>query len=140
MVSLLPGYSFLFWLSTSDQVLKCIDISGDHGHTHVGQEFLVLMVMPWMTFLIGEISGLSGIVCILFCGVAIAHYGKSNMSQLSVTVIDSVYHSIGSYFENIIFIFIGIGLFGFVSKHELPPEYSDETNPPADYEYFPFIF
>ena len=87
-----------------------------------------MFIMPWLTFLIGEVLGLSGIVAIIFCGVSMAHYGRSNLSSSSEVTIHNMYHAVGSFCENLIFVFIGIGLFGFNHGEEPAPENPDHAS------------
>lgn len=70
---------------------------------------------------------MSGIVGIMFCGIAMARYALPNLSEnglkVNITknnkiiilfqIMKKLYHTLAYNFENIVFIFIGIGFFGF---------------------------
>ncbi|KNC73412.1 hypothetical protein SARC_14031, partial [Sphaeroforma arctica JP610] len=48
---------------------------------HPVLETSLLLLMSYATFLIGESMSLSGIVAILFCGMAQSHYTARNLSE-----------------------------------------------------------
>lgn len=70
---------------------------------------------------------MSGIVGIMFCGIAMARYALPNLSENGlkvkalekfinnrfVKIMKKLYHTLAYNFENIVFLFIGIGFFGF---------------------------
>lgn len=74
---------------------------------------MVMMLLPWISYLIGEIMGLSGIVVIIFCGGTMAQYALPNMSHKAEHLTHQAYNTVAGNSENMIFLFIGIGVFGF---------------------------
>lgn len=44
-------------------------------------EVSVTIIMPWVCYLIAEAVGFSGIVSIVFCGIAMARYALPNLSE-----------------------------------------------------------
>lgn len=56
---------------------------------------------------------MSGIVSIMFCGITMAKYTLRNVSANSRKVNNRLYHTFAYNCENIVFIFIGIGVVSF---------------------------
>lgn len=72
-----------------------------------------MFIVPWVSYLIAEALEFSGIVSIIFCGISMARYAIPNLSKSGRKSISKIYHSMSSIFENLTFLFIGIGLIGF---------------------------
>lgn len=81
-----------------------------------------MFIIPWVSYLIAEALEFSGIVSIIFCGISMARYAIPNLSKSGRKVlikfnynksISKIYHSLSFTFENLTFLFIGIGLIGF---------------------------
>jgi sodium/hydrogen exchanger 8 len=68
---------------------------------------------PWVTYLIADGMGLSGIVAILINGVFLQIYAAPNISRASRKVLKIAYESIAYSAEILVFIFLGIGIFAF---------------------------
>ncbi len=77
------------------------------------QSLSVFLIIPWLCYLISEIVSLSGIVSIMFCGVAMGHYAMENVSTQAKQNTQEIYHAIASNCESLAFIFIGVSVFGF---------------------------
>jgi sodium/hydrogen exchanger 8 len=43
-------------------------------------ENTVILIVPWVSYLIAEGFGLSGIVSIIFCGISMARYALPNLA------------------------------------------------------------
>jgi len=56
---------------------------------------------------------MSGIVSIMFCGIAMARYALPNVSVNGRKVNKRLYSTLSYTFENLVFMFIGIGLVSF---------------------------
>lgn len=56
---------------------------------------------------------MSGIVSIVFCGISMARYVLPNVSDNSKKVNKRLYHTLAYTFENLVFIFMGIGFVSF---------------------------
>ena len=53
----------------------------------------------------------SGIVSLLFCGIAMKHYAYENMSQTSRQTTKNMFRVLSQLSENFIFIYLGLTLF-----------------------------
>lgn len=85
----------------------------DNPESQGNTEATIMMLTPWVSYLIGEGFELSGIVTIMFCGISINKYALPNMSESGKKMTHSIYSAAGSTFENLSFMFIGIGFFSF---------------------------
>jgi len=56
---------------------------------------------------------LSGIVTIVFCGISMARYALSNVSQSAIQINRKIYEALSHTFESLLFIFIGVGFVTF---------------------------
>lgn len=72
-----------------------------------------MVILPFVSYLISEMLGLSGIVSILFNGVAHSSYTKPYLKAFSKISIKSIYGVITHLFESLAYIFIGIGFSSF---------------------------
>ena len=70
---------------------------------------------PWVTYLIADGLGLSGIVAILTNGIFLNIYAVPNLSKGSEKVLKIAYETLAYSTETLVFIFLGIGVFNF--KH-----------------------
>ena len=76
-------------------------------------EISVMVVSPWVTYLIADGLGLSGIVAILTNGVFLSLYAAPNISRGARKVLKIAYETIAYCTETLVFIFLGIGMFAF---------------------------
>lgn len=56
---------------------------------------------------------MSGIVSIMFCGIAMARYALPNVNPSIVRLNKRLFHTMAYSCENIVFLFIGIGFVSF---------------------------
>ena len=79
-------------------------------------ETSLFVLMSYTSYLIAEISEMSGIVAVLFCGVFQAHYTFHNLSLESKQRTRQLFEALNFMAENFIFSYLGVSLFTF-SRH-----------------------
>jgi NhaP-type Na+/H+ or K+/H+ antiporter len=82
------------------------------GTIKMNNEISMMILCPWVSYLIAEGLKFSGIVSILINGVFLAQYVLPNLSKTSKKVINAGYETLAWGAESIVFLFIGIGMFG----------------------------
>ncbi|CAG01389.1 unnamed protein product, partial [Tetraodon nigroviridis] len=96
-------------------------ITGVHGHVtkftklHCFPllETALFFLMSWSTFLLAEACGFTGVVSVLFCGIAQAHYTYNNLSEESTKRTKQLFEALHFLAENFIFSYMGLALFTF---------------------------
>ena len=73
----------------------------------------MMIMCPWVCYLAAEGLQLSGIVAICTNGVFLGYYAKPNVTRDSRRVLRLSYETIAVTAEQIVFLFLGIGLFAF---------------------------
>eukprot|EP00884_Botryococcus_braunii_P001728 jgi/Botrbrau1/11556/Bobra.60_1s0010.1 len=68
----------------------------------------VIGLSAYMSYLIGDYMGLSGIVALFCCAVAISHYTMKNISRQFRTVVKSVFETLSYLAEGSIFVYVGL--------------------------------
>eukprot|EP00127_Corallochytrium_limacisporum_P002195 Clim_evm89s108 gene=Clim_evmTU89s108 len=76
-------------------------------------ETAIFVTLSYMSFLIAQSAGISGIVCILFCGITNAHYTWHNLSKRSKSWTSDFFGLMNFLAENFIFSYMGLTLFAF---------------------------
>lgn len=84
----------------------------------INNEISMMILCPWVSYLIAEGLKMSGIVSILINGVFLAQYVAPNLSQTSKKVMSAGYETVAWGAEAIVFLFIGIGMFGIDKPFE----------------------
>lgn len=79
----------------------------------INQEASLMIMSPWVTYLIADGLGLSGIVAILTNGIFLNMYAIPNISRGSRKVLKIAYETIAYAAETLVFVFLGIGVFAF---------------------------
>lgn len=82
-------------------------------HNQINVEATAVIFGPWISYLISEGLGMNGSVSILFCGIFMARYTTPNLSPITQTMIRKGYSVISDAAQNLVFIFLGMGLFSF---------------------------
>ena len=72
-----------------------------------------MILCPWVSYLIAEGLKLSGIVSILTNGVFLSYYATPNISPAAKKVLQLCYETVAVGAEQLVFLFLGIGLFAF---------------------------
>jgi len=88
-------------------LLKTIDMR----HTRLTELSLYIIVM-YFPFFLAEVLHLSGIVAILFTGMAAKHYASCNLSEATDSDADSFFRLIANLAEIVIFLEMGLSVFG----------------------------
>jgi NhaP-type Na+/H+ or K+/H+ antiporter len=86
-------------------------VSGVSNQMNV--EATAVIFGPYISYLISEGLGMNGSVSILFCGIFMARYTNPNLSSMTQTMILKGYSVISYAAQNLVFIFLGMGLFSF---------------------------
>lgn len=68
----------------------------------------VIGLSAYLSYLIGDYMGLSGIVALFCCAVAISHYTMKNISRQFRTVVKSVFETLSYLAEGSIFVYVGL--------------------------------
>jgi sodium/hydrogen exchanger 8 len=74
-------------------------------------EISILLMCPWVCYLIAEGLELSGIVAILTNGIFLNYYGTPNISKQSKKVMKIAVDTVAYITEMMVFLFLGIGFF-----------------------------
>lgn len=72
-----------------------------------------MMACPYITYLLAEGLELSGIVSILINGIVLSTYANSSLTKKSYHMVHKAWHGIAYTFETAVFLFLGLGMFGF---------------------------
>jgi NhaP-type Na+/H+ or K+/H+ antiporter len=76
-------------------------------------EISMMILGPWISYLVADGLELSGIVAILTNGLFLNMYAAPNISKSSRKVLMICYETIAHSAETLVFIFLGIGVFAF---------------------------
>jgi len=74
-------------------------------------EASLVMVAPYCAYAAAEFLDLSGIVAILFCGAAMAHYVKPNLTAATRRDSQVIFKTLATLAETFVFLYMGVGLF-----------------------------
>lgn len=80
---------------------------------HSNTEISLMILCPWVSYLIAEGLELSGIVSIMVNGIFLSYYAQPNISISSRRVLKTGYETVAHSCETLVFIFLGLGLSAF---------------------------
>ncbi|KAK9850077.1 hypothetical protein WJX84_003336 [Apatococcus fuscideae] len=72
------------------------------------QEVAIIGMLAYLSYLCGELLGLSGIVALFCCAVAISHYALHNVTSMSRVTTVSAFQTLSYVSEGAIFIYVGM--------------------------------
>jgi len=88
---------------------KKVDCAGNEELEHA--ELAGVLVTPYIAYLAAEAAEMSGIVTILFCGIAMALFVKPNISPHAKDLTKNVAKTMAHIFETYVFVYLGLALF-----------------------------
>lgn len=84
----------------------------------INNEIAMMILCPWISYLIAEGLKFSGIVSILINGVFLVQYVDPNLSKTSRKVMKAGFETVAWAAESIVFLFIGLGVFAVDNTFE----------------------
>ena len=78
------------------------------------KETIVIFCMGYMTYSVGELLHVSGIICLLACGITMAHYAWYNLSPQGKTISSANIQIIGFTLEAAVFAYLGLSFFSVI--------------------------
>ena len=72
------------------------------------QELALVGTLSYFSYLAAEVSGLSGILALFCCGVAVSHWALPAMSRAGATATTTAYATLSHLSEGIIFLYVGM--------------------------------
>jgi len=76
-------------------------------------EVVLLILFPYMAWMLAEAMQLSGIVAILFCGIVMAHYTTHNLHPRTEVFSRRFFKTVAFGCESFVFIYMGLAMFTF---------------------------
>jgi len=73
----------------------------------------IVVLMPYISYVIAVALDLSGIIAILFCGIAMARYTVCHVSPSAYAIVHNMYRMTAGIFECFIFVYMGSAIFLF---------------------------
>lgn len=82
-----------------------------HLHYFPSLESCLISLVAYFSYLLSNAIQLSGIVSLLFCGMAMKHYCYQNMSMRTKRTTKYMFRVLSQLSENFVFIYLGVNLF-----------------------------
>lgn len=71
------------------------------------QEVSLVGALAFLCYLVAELSGLSGILALFFCGMAVSHYALQHVSRPSQAALLNAFRTLSYLLEGFIFLYVG---------------------------------
>jgi solute carrier family 9 (sodium/hydrogen exchanger), member 8 len=78
---------------------------------HVVKEVFLIILIGYLSYIIGEATGLSAIMSLFVCGVTMSHYTFHNVSKEAQAGSVVTINTLGHATEAFLFIYLGLGIF-----------------------------
>eukprot|EP00850_Spirogloea_muscicola_P010102 SM000058S18532 [mRNA] locus=s58:444402:450596:+ [translate_table: standard] len=73
-------------------------------------EACLIVLFPYIAYMLAESFGLTGIVAILFCGILMKHYTYPNLSGAAQVLAAGFFQLVASLAETFVFIYMGVSI------------------------------
>ncbi|EPS58707.1 sodium/hydrogen exchanger, partial [Genlisea aurea] len=112
-MTLLGNFFYLFFSSTvlgvaagllSAYVMKKLYI----GRHSTDREVAVMILMPYLSYMLAELFYLSGILTVFFCGIVMSHYTWHNVTENSRVTTKHAFATLSFVAETFIFLYVGM--------------------------------
>lgn len=84
-------------------------------------ETTMLFIFAYISYLLADVIGLTGIISVFFCGITMAHYAYDNLEEETVQSFKILLRFISFMAESFIFLYLGLGLLSFGTKATYDP-------------------
>ncbi|KAI9332229.1 Sodium/hydrogen exchanger family-domain-containing protein [Obelidium mucronatum] len=84
-------------------------------------EMTMLILFAYISYLLADVLGMTGIISIFFCGIAMAHYAAGNLSEEARNASKVTLRLLAFMCECFIFLYLGLGLLSFGNKATYDP-------------------
>lgn len=78
------------------------------GRHSTDREVALMMLMAYLSYMLAELSYLSGILTVFFCGIVMSHYTWHNVTQSSRTTTKHAFATLSFVAEIFIFLYVGM--------------------------------
>ncbi|PON64420.1 Na+/H+ exchanger [Parasponia andersonii] len=112
-LKLLWTFLYLFFTSTalgivvglmSAYIIKTLYF----GRHSTDREVALMMIMPYLSYMLAELLNLSGILTVFFCGIVMSHYTWHNITESSRITTMHAFATISFIAETFIFVYVGM--------------------------------
>ena len=84
------------------------------------RETAMLLYIAWIGYVVAELIGISGVICILVCAIVSGHYAMYNLSPAARTVSHNFFHFVGDASEALVFAYLGLTAYSY-DLFSVPP-------------------
>lgn len=78
------------------------------GRHSTDREFAIMVLMPYLSYMVAELLNLSGILTVFFCGILMSHYTWHNVTESSRTTTRHTFATFSFIAETFIFLYVGM--------------------------------